>query len=79
MTSETVDRVDELHSPGGVDLHYRYVGTAAGRDFVVNIQFGSSRGLSDERLRPEELDFMIAKVLGLILQRLAENPNSALH
>jgi hypothetical protein len=67
-----------LHTGNSDELHFRFVGAAKRRQFVVNIQFDVQRGCR-RTLRPEEYDFMIGKVLELILRHLRDTPNPALH
>lgn len=74
-----IEGLERLHGASGEDLHFRFFGTAKRRSFVVNVQFASADDSGIETLRPEEYDFMIGKVLGLILKRLSETPNAALH
>lgn len=68
-----------LHTGDGNELHFRFFGAAKRRQFVVNIQFDASSAGATDTLRPEEYDFMIGKVLELILQQLRDTPNPALH
>jgi len=74
---ETAEKLHRSNAPD--DLHYRFIGTAKDRHFVVNVQFSSADGTTDEKLRPEEYNFMIGKVLGLILERVTESQNPELH
>lgn len=76
---DEIDALEALHGTGDKDLHFRFIGTAKNRQFIVNVQFGSADDKTAETLRPEEYDFMIGKMLGLILERLGELPNPALH
>jgi hypothetical protein len=76
------DRVEtrtSLQAGSNGELHFRFIGAAKRRQFVVNIQFDASDIDCTERLRSEEYDFMIGKVLELVLQHMRETPNPALH
>jgi hypothetical protein len=64
---DLIEGLERLHGSDAEDLHFRFIGSAKQRQFVVNVQFGAATDDSTERLRPEEHDFMIAKVLELIL------------
>jgi hypothetical protein len=55
------------------------MGSAKSRHFVVNVQFDAAGEHATEKLRPEDYDFMITKILELILGHLGETPNAALH
>lgn len=79
MVDDAVEALEALHGADGEDLHFRFIGTARHRPFIVNVQFACADDRTNERLRPEEYDFMIGKVLALILKRLGETPNPALH
>lgn len=74
-----IEAREALHNSESDDLHFRIMGAAKNRQFVVNVQFGAAADDGQERLRPEEYDFMIGKVLRLILDHMAETPNPALH
>lgn len=74
-----IEGLERLHGASGEDLHFRFIGTAKRRSFVVNVQFAATDDSTAETLRPEEYDFMIGKILGLILNRLSETPNPGLH
>lgn len=76
---EDVEATEILHDPDDAELFFRYIGTAKGRQFIVNVQFEDADGATGERLRPEEFDFMISKVLRIVLARVAHAPNPALH
>jgi hypothetical protein len=69
----------EAHHTGEGDLHFRFIGTAEGREFVVNVEFSAAGDSAKDRLRPIEYDFMTAKIIGLILKHLGETPNPGLH
>lgn len=76
---DQVEAVEVLHHSGADEMHFRFIGAAKNRQFIVNIQFDAADGMNGERLRPEEFDFMVSKVLRLVLDRIAEAPNPALH
>ena len=77
---DCVESCETIRGGDDGDLHFRMMGTAQDRQFVVNIQCDSAASDSmGDKLRPEEYDFMIARVLRLVLERLTETPNSALH
>jgi len=76
---EEVEATEVLHDPNDAELSFRYIGTAKGRQFVVNVQFEGTESATGERLRPEEFDFMISKVLRIVLAQVAGTPNAALH
>jgi hypothetical protein len=75
---EEVEATEVLHDPNDAELNFRYLGTAKGRQFSLNIQFERADAMG-ERLRPEEFDFMISKVLRIVLEQVANSPNAALH
>ena len=79
MLKDGVEARETLHGTDTEDLHFRFIGHARQRQFVVNVQFAAADDATRERLRPEELDFMTSKVLGLILKHLGETPNPGLH
>lgn len=76
---EEVEATEILHNPNDRDLYFRFIGTAKGRQFIVNVQFEGADGATGEKLRPEEFDFMISKVLRLVLTQIGDRPNPALH
>ena len=76
---DTIEALEAIHGADDEDLHFRFIGKAKRRTFVVNVQFDRADDRTKERLRPEEYDFMIGNVLALILNRLGETPNRALH
>lgn len=75
---DRVEVVSALHPGNGDELHFRYIGQAKGREFVVNLQCSAADTLQGERLRPEEYDFLVAKILEVILANIAEKPNPGL-
>lgn len=77
--SDDLVAAERVKSNNPEDLHFRYCGLAKGRTFVVNVQFDASHRITAEVLRPIERPFMIARILGLILDRVAENPDQGLH
>lgn len=79
MLEDGVEAREALQANDTEDLHFRFIGHAKQRQFVVNVQFAASDYTTGEKLRPEELDFMTSKVLGLILKHLGETPNPGLH
>ena len=76
---DQIETTEVLHRPDDTELHFRFVGTAQRRQFVLNVRFKVADATTGERLRPEEFDFMISKVLTLVLARIAGMPNPALH
>jgi|GEM_PF-6954616 len=76
---DVVEALEAVHGADSDDLHFRFIGKAKRRMFVVNVLFDAADEYSKEKLRPEEYDFMMGKVLGLILKHLGETPNPALH
>jgi hypothetical protein len=76
---DRVEASETLHNDKDADLHFRFTGNAKGRHFLVNIQFDATDGETGSPLRPEEYDFMIVKVLGLVLAHVRSTPNPALH
>ena len=82
---------DELHEQGQIDateivnggscedLHFRYIGTAKGRQFVVNVQFDLRHSETGEGMQPIERSFMVARILGMVLERVTEKPDSGLN
>lgn len=77
--SEDIAATEILHNPHDNDLYFRFIGTAKHRQFVVNIQFEGTDPNTGEQLRPEEFDFMISKVLRLVLDQINTRPNTALN
>jgi len=77
--SGQVEATEILHSDNPTDLHFRYLGTAKGRQFVVNVQFDSRDAKTGEPLNPIEHAFMVVKVLNLVVNRVTETPDSGLH
>ncbi len=76
---DRIEATEVLHNGDGADLHFRFIGNAMNRQFVVNVQFEASGTETRDRLRPEEFDFMIVKVLCLVLAHVRSRPNPALH
>lgn len=76
---DQVEAVEVLHNAGAEDLHFRYIGTAKSRQFIVNVQFASAGDRTGEIISPGECDFMITKILGLVIDRLSALPNPGLH
>lgn len=76
---DQIEATEILHHPDDAELHFRFIGRAKNRQFAINVQFESADSKTSERLRPEELDFMMSNVLRLVLARIAETPNPALH
>ena len=74
-----VERTENLHSPNDLDLHFRFTGVAKDREFVVNLQCSSLHQRTGEPLRPEEYDFMAAKVLELVISAVTGRPNPGLN
>jgi hypothetical protein len=74
-----VEALEALHKDDAEDLHFRFIGAANDRQFVVNVQFASVGDKTSEKLKPVEYDFIIGKVLGLILKYMASKPNPGLH
>lgn len=56
--------IETVHGENGLNLHFRFIGQLAGRQFVVNVQFPTAREDTGERLMPIEYDFLIAKIMG---------------
>lgn len=79
MVQDSIEAREALHGTDGEDLHFRFIGHAKQRQFVVNVQVASTDTNTGEQLKPEEYDFMVSKVLNLILKNLGETPNPALH
>lgn len=77
--ADGIEALEVLHGSAGDEFHFRYIGKAKERQFVVNVQFEATASATGERLEPQEFDFMICKILRLILDRIAETPNPALH
>jgi hypothetical protein len=74
-----IEATEILHDDNPTDLHFRYIGTAKGRQFIVNVQFDSHDGKTGERMKPIEYAFMVLKVLGLIVERVTSEPGTGLH
>ena len=77
--NDQVEALEVLHNESAEDLHFRFIGTTKNRQFIVNVQFASTDDSTTEKLKPIEYDFMIGKVLALILKHMAEMPNPELH
>jgi hypothetical protein len=76
--SDGIEALETLHT-GDEDLHFRFIGMAKERQFTVNVQFASAHDKTGEKLRPEEYDFMILKVLGMVKQHIRARPNPSLN
>lgn len=77
---DQIEALEALHEFGADDLHFRYIGTAKNREFIVNVQFASTDSEANEKLRPEEYDFMTNKVLCVVIEHINRNsPASRLH
>lgn len=76
---DQVEAVEVLHNAGAEELHFRYIGIAKGRQFIVSVQFASADERTGEIMGPVEHDFMITKILGLVTNRLGMDPNPGLH
>jgi hypothetical protein len=76
---DRIEATEVLHNRGDADLHFRFIGKAQNRQFVVNLEFASECEVTGEGLKPVEQDFLIAKILGLLLERIATTPNPGLH
>lgn len=74
-----IDALEVLHKEGDQDLHFRFFGMAMDRQFIVNIQFASSSEKAVECLMPVERDFLITKILELVLERVTKTPTPGLH
>ena len=75
------DRVEAagiLPDGNGTDIHYRFIGKAENRTFVVNVLFAAENEKTREKLNPVELDFVIAKIFGLLIDRIVTGPNRGL-
>jgi hypothetical protein len=77
--NDRIEAVATLHKDDSSELHFRFIGKVKNRQFVVNVQFEASDAENGDRLRPEELDFMIVKVLNLVFAHVRSRPNPALH
>lgn len=73
------DRSDGSVVSGDDDLHFRFIGRARVRPFFLNVQFASEDEGTGERLQPVEYVFLIARILGLLLERIAVTPNAGFH
>lgn len=76
---DRVEAVEVLHKEEAEELHFRFIGAAKDRQFVVDLQFDASNAENKDRLRPEEFDSMTMKVLRLVLGHIRSRPNPALH
>jgi hypothetical protein len=76
---DRLDATELLHNGDDADLHFRFLGVAKGREFVVNVQFSSPHTETGERLNPVEYDFLIAKILRLVTDQIGTRPNPGLH
>jgi hypothetical protein len=79
LVADCVEAIEVLHGADSADLHFRFIGTAKDRQFVINVQFASADEATGTRLRPEECDFLIEKILALVNAQIAERPNPGLH
>lgn len=75
---DKIEAIEALYSSDD-GLHFRFIGTAKERQFMVNLEFARRSDATGERLRPEEYDFMILKVLRMVLTHVRSRPNPALH
>jgi hypothetical protein len=75
------DRVEALEALHGSDddLHFRFIGTIKERQFIVNLQFAAESERTGEKLKPEEYDFMMLKVLHAVEEHIRSRPNPALN
>jgi hypothetical protein len=55
-----------FHCAGDDDLHFRFIGTAKGHLFVLNIQFEAVQTGSGKTVSPGEHKAMIVHILGLV-------------
>ena len=78
QAEDSVEAIEIVKTKSEEDLHFRYMGKASGRQFVINVQL-DARGDSGELLKPVEHFFMVAKVLGLVVKRLATEPFAGSH
>lgn len=69
-----IEAVEVLHGEADADLHFRFFGTAIGRQFVVNVQFASEDLQTKERLPTDQREFLVGKILALVLDQLARTP-----
>jgi len=75
---DRIEALEALHSSDD-DLHFRFIGTAKDRQFIINIQFDAQSDTTGERLRAEEYDFMILKLLRMVVSHVDSRPNPALN
>lgn len=76
---DKIEALEALHQRSGAELHFRFMGTAKNRTFVVDVQFDSADQSTNEPLQPIEHDFMIGRVLDLVLKHMAKAANPGLH
>lgn len=80
LAEDQIDAVEALHNVSDPNLHLRFIGTAAGRQFVVSVQFPvGDEKIAAERLQPDEQVFLTAKILALVNERLTGTANSELY
>ncbi len=76
---ERVEATEVVNGENRDDLHFRYIGTAKGRRFVVNVQFDLRHGQTGEAMQPVERGFMVVKLLNLVLSSVLKTPDGGLH
>ena len=77
--AEEVEATEILHNPNDQELDFCFIGMAKSRQFVVDVQFQGADDVTGEQLRPEEFDFMVSKILRLVLAQIGNRPNPALN
>lgn len=77
--ADEIEALEALHQPGGDDCHFRFSGSAHGHSFLVNVQFSALNEGTGDKLPPVQFDFLICKILLMILTHIAKHPNSDLH
>jgi len=77
MVKDRVDAIEALHNAGEDDLHVRFIGTAGGHQFVLNVQFAALQ----EQAGQGQFDqgFMIAQILGVVIRFIGNRPDPGLH
>lgn len=76
---DTIEAQQALHGADGKDLHFRFIGNAKHRCFIVNVQFAAADERTKEDLCAEEYDIMIRRLLTLILRHLGDTRSAASH
>jgi hypothetical protein len=70
MERDGIEAVEALHAEGGDELHFRFIGSASNRSFIVNLQFARSDDKTGRLLRPDEHAFVMQNILHLVAEQI---------